>query len=165
MEETKPPRKPLPPQRRPKSKVLRFLGINPYILKDFIPRGKTAAYMTLAASPIAFYLYDRRCAEEIMEQYKSKVRHLAEAPMPDSGDLEKDELEFPRKVWVMSTRVPDDSENDRGNRWFKNYIQASFEYPCLYAMCMTSKLTLRGPSDHYEYCSLYFMLLATTIRF
>lgn len=131
MEETKPPRKPLPPQRRPKSKVLRFLGINPYILKDFIPRGKTAAYMTLAASPIAFYLYDRRCAEEIMEQYKSKVRHLAEAPLPDSGDLEKDELEFPRKVWVMSTRVPDDSENDRGNRWFKNYIQASFEHPML----------------------------------
>lgn len=123
MEDTKPPRKPLPPQRRPKSKVLRFLGINPYILKDFIPSGKTAAYLTLAASPVAFYLYDRRCAEQIMEEYKAKVRHLADAPMPNSGDVDKDELEFPRKVWIMSTRVPDDGENDRGNRWFKNYIQ------------------------------------------
>lgn len=134
MEESKPPRKPLPPQRRPKSKVLRFLGINPYILKDFIPARKTAAYLTLAASPVAFYLYDRRCAEEIMEQYKAKVRHLAEAPMPASGDIEKDELEFPRKVWIMSTRVPDDSENDRGNRWFKNYIQ----------VCMLSCLMQRA---------------------
>lgn len=128
MDDLKPPRKPLPPQKRPKSKVLRFLGINPYILKDFIPGGKTAAYITLAASPVAFYLYDRRCAEQIMEEYKAKVRHLADAPMPASGDLDYDELAYPRKVWVMSTRVPDDSENDRANRWFKNYIQVRSLY-------------------------------------
>jgi import inner membrane translocase subunit TIM54 len=94
-------------------------------MKDFIPSRKTAGFLALAATPFAMYMYDRRCAEQIMEEYKAKVRALAEAPMPDSGDIKKDELLFPRKVWVMSSRVPDDSENDRGNRWFKNYIQVS----------------------------------------
>lgn len=125
MAASKPAVKAFEPLKRPKSRVLRFLGINPYLLKDFIPSGKTAAYLTVAASPIAFYLYDRQRAEEIKKDYTRKVQHLADAPVPSSGNVEADDLEFPRKVWIMSTRVPDDHENDRANRWFKNYIQVS----------------------------------------
>lgn len=123
--------KPLPPP--PKSKLLRFMGINPAAMKDFIPSRKTSMYFTLIASPFLLYMYDRRCAERIMDEYKARVSHLAERPLPEPlegggggarGAGSPDAaLEFPRKVWIMSSRVPDDFEEDRGNRWFKTYIK------------------------------------------
>lgn len=107
---------------------------------ELAPTRKTAAYMALATSPIFFYLYDRRAAAEILETHKERVRHLAEVQLPDppaspepgtssstrsraASSVNDAELEFPRKVWIMTTCVPDDMEADRGNRWFKTYVK------------------------------------------
>ena len=124
------------PQR---SRILRFMGWPTYKgTMELAPTRKTAAYMALAISPVFFYLYDRRAAAEILEAHKERVRHLAEVQLPDppaapepgtsSSHLRatrstSDELEFPRKVWIMTTCVPDDMEADRGNRWFKTYVK------------------------------------------
>jgi len=85
-------------------------------------------YFSLAASPVLLYMYDRRCAERIMQDYKNRVSHLAEQAMPDPESTQDADIQFPRKIWIMSSRVPDDFEEDRGNRWFKTYIK-----PVLYA--------------------------------
>ena len=115
----------IPPRNR--SKILRFLGINVKTLLEFAPSRKTSMYLTLAASPVALYLYDRKCAEEVLAEYKKRVAHMAEAPMPSQDEADEDALlKWPRKIWIMSTRVPDDFEEDRGNRWFKTYIKVGW---------------------------------------
>ena len=108
---------------RARSKLLRFLGINFHTLREFAPSRKTALYVSLAASPFAVYFYDRRQAKQILGDYESRVRHLADGPLPSPDDGLDAVLQYPRKIWIMSSRVPDDVEVDRANRWFKTYIQ------------------------------------------
>ena len=108
---------------RARSKILRFLGFNFQTLREFAPSRKTALYLSLAASPIAIYAYDRRAADTIRSEFIDRVRQLADAPLPGPDDGEDALLEFPRKIWIMSTSVPDDIQVDRANRWFKTYIQ------------------------------------------
>ena len=116
------------PQR---SKLMRFWGVNFGALKDFAPARKTQAVIALLLSPVGLYMYDRSVAAKTLLDYKERVKNLADVEF----NQEHDELEFPRKIWIMSTRVPDDTEDDRGNRWFKTYIKVGWNALTAIASC------------------------------
>ena len=144
---------PQQPPRRPRSKILRFLGINFKTLAEFAPSRKTAGRVAVIASPLALYLYDRRVAAQILEEHKRQVSHLADAPLPADDAGEETLLQYPKKVWVMTSRVPDDFEDDRAYRWFKYYVKVReilFWPP--------NKLSL-------TFCSPFSTLLVMTGRF
>lgn len=105
--------------RKERSKLLRFFGLRWGAVTELLPGRNTRLVLLALASPFALYSYDRHQAAKILQEYKDRVKHLADIPI----DAAIDELDYPRKIWIMSTRVPDDTEDDRGNRWFKTYIK------------------------------------------
>ena len=112
--------------KKERSKLLRFFGLRWGAVTELLPGRTTKLVLLGLASPFALYSYDRYEAAKIMQEYKDRVQHLADIPLDEATD----ELEYPRKIWIMSTRVPDDTEDDRGNRWFKTYIKVRGETLC-----------------------------------
>jgi mitochondrial import inner membrane translocase subunit TIM54 len=60
---------------------------------------------------------DRSQCKKLMEEYKDRVRWMAEQPMQPS--------EWPRKITVFGTKSPGDENYDESILFFKKYMKVS----------------------------------------
>ncbi|BGP14082.1 hypothetical protein JCM10213_002377 [Rhodosporidiobolus nylandii] len=94
-----------------------YLGIPQFVLdwRPSVPGPKMSAFLLTAAGLTGAYVYDRTETKRIQQKYMDKVRFLSEESLPTG--------ERARKIKVYGARVPEDSELDRGAKWFKRYMR------------------------------------------
>lgn len=116
------------PARAPASKYhnrwwFKYFGLETTAeILSFRP-GRRSLIFALVATPLAAgYLYDKKLAADLREEYCEKVRALSQVPI-EAEDLA-------RKVEVIACSIPDDSETERGLNWFKKYIKVTFPSSC-----------------------------------
>lgn len=97
--------------------ALRYTGIPPSWLqkRPKLPSRNWLIFWTLVGSVTSLYIYDRREAKRIRQEYVEKVKWRAEEKLGP--------LEMPRKVRVYGCRWPGDDEHDRSMKYFRRYIK------------------------------------------
>ncbi|PWN42841.1 hypothetical protein IE81DRAFT_312932 [Ceraceosorus guamensis] len=107
-----PPRE-IPPTLRP----LQYLGIPRSVLtwQPKLPSRNWLIFIGTTSTLTALYVYDRRECKRIREEYKDKVRHLAEQPLKPN--------QFTRKVKVYCAKSPGDDDYDKSLMFFKKFVK------------------------------------------
>ncbi|CEH18010.1 SPHINGOSINE KINASE [Ceraceosorus bombacis] len=107
-----PPRE-IPPTLRP----LQYLGIPRSVLtwQPKLPSRNWLIFIGTTSTLTALYVYDRRECKRIREEYKDKVRHLAEEPLKPN--------QFARKVKVYCAKSPGDDDYDKSLMFFKKFVK------------------------------------------
>lgn len=72
-------------------------------------------FWTLIGSVASLYIYDRRTAKMIRQEYVEKVQWRAEEKLGP--------MELPRKVRVYGCRWPGDDDHDRSMKYFRRYVK------------------------------------------
>ena len=120
MSEGKPPSgaAPAAPRAVPTAlRPLQWMGIPQGILtwKPRLPSRNWSIFWLSVTSLSLLYYEDRRQCKKILEEYKERVRGLAEEPM-----LPKD---LPRKVTVYTAKYPGDDDYEVGALYFRRYVK------------------------------------------
>ncbi|EIW84851.1 hypothetical protein CONPUDRAFT_134720 [Coniophora puteana RWD-64-598 SS2] len=80
-----------------------------------LPSRNWLIFLSVTSSVTSYYIYDRRQCTRIRDEFKERVRHLAEEPL-GTQDL-------PRKVQVYASKWPGDQDPDTAGRFFKKYVK------------------------------------------
>ncbi|KAF8605450.1 hypothetical protein BDV93DRAFT_490875 [Ceratobasidium sp. AG-I] len=97
--------------------ALRYTGIPPswFQKRPKLPSRNWLIFWSLIGSVTSLYIYDRRTAKRIRQEYVEKVQWRAEERL--------DPMEFPRKVRVYGCRWPGDDDHDRSMKYFRRYVK------------------------------------------
>lgn len=101
--------------------ALRYTGIPPswFQKRPKLPSRNWLIFWSLAGSVTSLYIYDRRTAKRIRQEYVEKVQWRAEEKL--------NPMEFPRKVRVYGCRWPGDDDHDRSMKYFRRYVKVSIQ--------------------------------------
>lgn len=69
----------------------------------------------VVASGVSLYVYDRRECKRLQQEYIARVEPYGKQLLGPQ--------ELPRKVLVLTSRVPEDVEWDRGLKYFRRYVK------------------------------------------
>lgn len=107
------PLRPIPPMLRP----LTYMGIPEGVLrwKPRLPSRNWSIFITVTGTLTSLYIYDRNQCKKIRQEYKDKVRFLAEQPMQSN--------ERARKVRILAAKSPGDDDYDKSLLFFKKYVK------------------------------------------
>lgn len=107
------PRRQVPAALRP----LIWMGIPESVLswKPRLPSRNWSIFFASVAAVSFLYYDDRRQCRKIMDEYKERVRGLAEDPLHPQ--------EMPRKVTVYTARYPGEPDYDASVLYFKRFIK------------------------------------------
>ncbi|WFD44624.1 mitochondrial import inner membrane translocase subunit tim54 [Malassezia psittaci] len=83
--------------------------------KPRLPSRNWSIFWASAATVTFLYYEDRRQCRKILQEYKDRVRGLAEEPLAP-GD-------FPRKVTVYTAKYPGDDDYEVGAMYFRRYVK------------------------------------------
>lgn len=111
---------PAPPREIPSFlKPLQFMGVPKAVLtwKPRLPSRNWTIFFTVTGGLTSMYIYDRRQCKAIQQEYKDRVRSLAEEPMLPS--------EHPRKIIVYAAKSPGDDDYEKSLLYFKKYVKVS----------------------------------------
>ncbi|GAA5989080.1 hypothetical protein JCM10908_001150 [Rhodotorula pacifica] len=94
-----------------------YLGIPQFVLdwRPSRPGPKMSVFLAVTTTLTGLYVYDRREAKRIQQDYIARVKWMSEQPLETT--------ERARKVTVLGARVPEDGELERGAKWFKRYMR------------------------------------------
>ncbi|KAI3623235.1 TIM54 [Malassezia furfur] len=120
MSEGKPPAgaAPAAPRAVPTAlRPLQWMGIPQSILtwKPRLPSRNWSIFWLSVTSLSLLYYEDRRQCKKILEEYKERVRGLAEEPMSPK--------DLPRKVTVYTAKYPGDDDYEVGALYFRRYVK------------------------------------------
>lgn len=107
------PKRQVPNALRP----LLWMGIPQSVLtwKPRLPSRNWSIFLLSVASVSYLYYEDRRQCKKILEEYKERVRGLAEQPLAPS--------QYPRKVTVYTAKYPGDDDYEVGALYFRRYVK------------------------------------------
>ncbi|CAE6372075.1 unnamed protein product [Rhizoctonia solani] len=97
--------------------VLRYTGIPPswFQKRPKLPSRNWLIFWGVLGSVTSLYIYDRRTANKIKQEYADKVRWRSEEKL--------NPLELPRRVRVYACRWPGDDDHDRSMKYFRKYVK------------------------------------------
>lgn len=121
----------VPPKQQPPREIpaflrpLRFMGVPKAVLtwQPKMPSRNTSIFLGVTITLASLYIYDRRECERIRQEYKDKVKHLADEPLLPR--------EYPRKVLVYTARSPGDDDYEKSLLFFKKYVKVCLSPPSL----------------------------------
>ncbi|CAE6389483.1 unnamed protein product [Rhizoctonia solani] len=116
---TEPPKQPLevPPTPSGAASALRYTGIPPswFQKRPKLPSRNWLIFWGALGSVTSLYIYDRRAAKRIKDEYSEKVRWRSEEKL--------NPLDLPRKVRVYACRWPGDDDHNRSMKYFRKYVK------------------------------------------
>ncbi|CCO27591.1 Mitochondrial import inner membrane translocase subunit TIM54 [Rhizoctonia solani AG-1 IB] len=119
MSATEAPKPPLevPPAPSGAASALRYTGIPPswFQKRPKLPSRNWLIFWGVLGSVTSLYIYDRRTAKKIKQEYEEKVRWRSEEKL--------NPLELPRKVRVYACRWPGDDDHNRSMKYFRKYVK------------------------------------------
>jgi import inner membrane translocase subunit TIM54 len=80
-----------------------------------MPSRNTIIFLSVVSFVGGLYSYDRWKAKKLKQEYIELVRWRGKEPLAYD--------EWPRRVQVLSSRVPDDDQSDRALIWWKKYVK------------------------------------------
>ncbi|KAG8745616.1 mitochondrial import inner membrane translocase subunit tim54 [Ceratobasidium sp. 414] len=97
--------------------ALRYTGIPPswFQKRPKLPSRNWLIFWTVLGSVTSLYVYDRREAKKIRQDYVQRVQWRAEEKLGP--------LELPRKVRVYGCRWPGDDDYNRSMKYFRKYVK------------------------------------------
>ncbi|KAG8695184.1 mitochondrial import inner membrane translocase subunit tim54, partial [Ceratobasidium sp. 395] len=97
--------------------ALRYTGIPPswFQKRPKLPSRNWLIFWTVLGSITSLYVYDRREAKRIRQEYIQKVQWRAEEKLGP--------LELPRKVRVYGCRWPGDEDYNRSMKYFRKHVK------------------------------------------
>ncbi|CAE6422865.1 unnamed protein product [Rhizoctonia solani] len=97
--------------------ALRYTGIPPswFQKRPKLPSRNWLIFWGVLGSVTSLYIYDRRTAKKIKEEYAEKVRWRSEEKL--------NPLELPRRVRVYACRWPGDDDHNRSMKYFRKYVK------------------------------------------
>ncbi|UZJ52136.1 hypothetical protein CBS101457_001456 [Exobasidium rhododendri] len=107
-----PPRE-VPPFLQP----LTFMGVPKSILtwQPRLPSRNWMIFLSVTSTLTTLYVYDRNQSKKIRQEYKDKVRFLAEESLHPR--------DYTRKVMVYAAKSPGDDDYDKSLLYFKKYVK------------------------------------------
>jgi import inner membrane translocase subunit TIM54 len=104
--------------------ALRYTGIPPswFQKRPKLPSRNWLIFWSVLGSVTSLYVYDRREAKKIRQDYIQRVQWRAEEKL--------NPLELPRKVRVYACRWPGDDDYNRSMKYFRKYVKVfgTFSY-------------------------------------
>ncbi|KAL5636508.1 hypothetical protein ACGC1H_000459 [Rhizoctonia solani] len=123
MSSTEPPKQPLKQPLEASANpsgaasALRYTGIPPswFQKRPKLPSRNWLIFWGVLGSISSLYIYDRRAAKRIKQEYCEKVRWRSEEKL--------NPLDLPRKVRVYACRWPGDDDHNRSMKYFRKYVK------------------------------------------
>lgn len=84
-----------------------------------LPSRNWLIFLSTTGTLASLYVYDRRECKRIREEYKDRVKHLAEEKLEPS--------QRPRKLLVYCAQSPGDEDYNKSVLYFKKFVKVSFE--------------------------------------
>jgi hypothetical protein len=88
-------------------------GLPPWMKR--MPSRNTIIFFSVVFTLGGMYTYDRWTAKKLKKEYTELVRWRGHESLAVD--------EWPRKIQVLSSRVPDDDQSDRALIWWKKYVK------------------------------------------
>jgi import inner membrane translocase subunit TIM54 len=112
-----PPAADLVPRPSGAADALRHTGIPPswFQKRPKLPSRNWLIFWSVIGSVTSLYVYDRREAKKIRQDYIQRVQWRAEEKL--------NPLDVPRKVRVYACRWPGDDDYNRSMKYFRKYVK------------------------------------------
>jgi Inner membrane protein import complex subunit Tim54 len=92
-----------------------MIGLPPWMKR--MPSRNTILFFSVVFSVGGMYMYDRWKAKKLKREYIDLVRWRGHETLAFD--------QWPRKVQVLTSRVPDDDQSDRALTWWKKYVKVN----------------------------------------